>query len=387
MAVRTKDIRQWWLAVHLYLGLSLGLLVAMVGITGSLLVFYVELDELLNPDLVIADSSGPRLSYQQLFNAIRQAEPQRQRGWRLEIPQNPQRMLTARYYKPQETEHMGFAPLLMSVDPYTGEVVKKRFWGDFVMTWIYDLHYTLLFGATGKIIMSIVGGLLLLSLLSGVYLWWPCSGKWQGAFTLKPRASRQRFIYDLHKLAGVYGLVVMLVLTFTGICLEIPEYANPIIGFFSVLEEPPKPQSLPPPATRSIITIDKAVSIAQTVFPEAELSWIETPHDPQGSFRINLHQAGEPSRRFPKTNVWIDQYSGNILKVHYPIEFTAGDTFIHWLHPLHSGEAFDMPGRLLVLLTGLSCPILFVTGVMRWQQKRRAEHLRVLGHERHRSAG
>lgn len=157
----------------------------MLGITGSLLVFYVELDELLNPELVIENSSSIRLSYQQLFDAIRQAEPQRLRGWRLEIPQNPERMLTARYYKPEETEHMGFVPLLVSVNPYTGEVVKKRFWGDFVMTWIYDLHYTLLLAHTGKIIMSIVGGLLLLSLLSGVYLWWPRSGKWGGALTIK----------------------------------------------------------------------------------------------------------------------------------------------------------------------------------------------------------
>lgn len=348
----------------------------MLGITGSLLVFYVELDELLNPELVIENSSSLRLSYQQLFDATRQAEPQRLRGWRLEIPQNPERMLTARYYKPEETEHMGFAPLLVSVNPYTGEVVKKRFWGDFLMTWIYDLHYTLLLAHTGKIIMSIVGGLLLLSLLSGVYLWWPRSGKWGGALTIKSKASKQRFTYDLHKVSGVYGLVVMLVLTFTGICLEIPEYANPIIGFFSPLQEPPKPQSLPPPATQSVIGIDKAVSIAQTVFPEAELRWIETPNDAQGCFRINLLQAGEVNRRFPKTNVWVDQYSGNILHVHNPFEFTAGDTFIRWLHPLHSGEAFDMPGRLLVLLTGLTCPLLFVTGILRWLQKQRVKRQR-----------
>src|SRR5574343_557985 len=209
MTARTKNLRQWWLAVHLYLGLGLGLLVAMLGVTGSLLVFYLELDELLNPELVIEDSSATRLSYQQLFDAIRQAEPQRLRGWRLEIPQNSRRLLTARYYKPQETEQMGFAPLLVSVNPYTGAVVKKRFWGDFVMTWIYDLHYTLLLAHTGKVILSVVGGLLLLSLLSGVCLWWPRSANWRGAFTIKPKASRQRLVSDLHKGAGIYGLVVM----------------------------------------------------------------------------------------------------------------------------------------------------------------------------------
>jgi uncharacterized iron-regulated membrane protein len=31
-----------------------------------------------------------------------------------------------------------------------------------------------------------------------------------------------------------------------------------------------------------------------------------------------------------------------------------------------------MTGRLLVFATGLACPVLFVTGVIRWLQKRRA---------------
>ncbi|MDZ4151263.1 PepSY-associated TM helix domain-containing protein [Methylicorpusculum sp.] len=46
--------------------------------------------------------------------------------------------------------------------------------------------------------------------------------------------------------------------------------------------------------------------------------------------------------------------------------------FTHWQWPLHSGQAFGMTGRLLVFSTGLACPVLFVTGVIRWLQKRRA---------------
>jgi len=45
---------------------------------------------------------------------------------------------------------------------------------------------------------------------------------------------------------------------------------------------------------------------------------------------------------------------------------------------LHSGRAFGWTGRILVFLTGLACPILFVTGVIRWLQKRRAKlHRRI----------
>jgi len=374
-----RAARRRWLTVHLYLGLSLGVLLAAVGITGGLLVFYLELDEILNPELVIAEPSAPRLPYQAIFNAIRQAEPTRPNGWRLEISQDPRRMVTARYYKPRETEHMGFAPLMLSIHPQTGEVLKQRFWGQFAMTWIYDLHYTLLLGAPGKIVMAIVGGLSLASLCSGLYLWWPSPGKWRSALSFKPKAGKERLTYDLHKVAGAYGFIAMLVLALTGVALEIPEYVNPLIGFFSPLQTPPKPKSLLPAAMRPVIALDKAVAIAQTQFPGAELRWIETPEDAAGSYRINLRQAGEPGRRFPKTNVWIDQYSGKVLRVNDPMAFSAGDTLIQWLHPLHSGEAFDMPGRLLVLATGLSCPLLFVTGVMRWRQKRGVYRRRAAG--------
>lgn len=370
MTGKGKNCRQWWLAVHLYLGLSLGLLLSVIGITGSILVFYLELDEMLNPELVIADPDLPRMTYQDIFDVINQAEPNRSRGWRLEIPENPRRMLTARYYKPSETEHMGFAPLMLSINPQTGEVLKTRFWGQFAMTWIYDLHYTLLLDSTGKIIMSVIGGFLLISLLSGLYLWWPPLKKILSALTIKAQASKERFTYDLHKVAGVYSFVVLLVIFLSGIALEIPDYANPVIGYFSPLQNVAKAESEVILPSRPRISLDQAVMVAQTHFPEAKLAWIEMPADAQGSIRINLYQAGEPSRRFPKTNVWVDQYSGKVLGISDPFKASAGDTLIRWLHPLHSGEAFDLAGRLFVLAAGLSCPLLFVTGVMRWLQKR-----------------
>ena len=44
-----------------------------------------------------------------------------------------------------------------------------------------------------------------------------------------------------------------------------------------------------------------------------------------------------------------------------------------WLSKLHSGQAFGWTGRILVFITGLICPLLFVTGLIRWLQKRRAK--------------
>ena len=47
-----KARRRIWLDIHLWLGLSLGFFLSIFGITGSLLVFQAEIDELLTPDLL-----------------------------------------------------------------------------------------------------------------------------------------------------------------------------------------------------------------------------------------------------------------------------------------------------------------------------------------------
>jgi uncharacterized iron-regulated membrane protein len=55
----------------------------------------------------------------------------------------------------------------------------------------------------------------------------------------------------------------------------------------------------------------------------------------------------------------------------------VADVFMQWQWPLHSGQAFGWTGRILVFITGLICPVLLVTGVIRWLQKRKATRHRL----------
>lgn len=374
MPARSK-LRKRWLTIHLYLGLILGLILATAGITGSLLVFYIELDELLNPELsFVADDQGA-INYQAIYQQLLDSEPQRQGAWRLEIPEQTHRLIAARFYKPAETHDHGFAPLIVNINPYTCEIVSKRFWGQYLMTWLYDLHYTLLIDIQGKWIMAITGIMMLVSLLTGLYLWWPSKAKWLNALSFKRRSSPQRLNYDIHKIAGIYNYLVLVIIALTGIALEIPDYVNPLINQLSPITSMPKPLSAYGDDKRSI-SLDEAINHAQPLFPDSKLAWIETPVDKYGSIRINFRQSGEPSSRFPKTNVWIDQYSGDILAIYNPFSQTIGTQTIHWLHPLHSGEAFGLIGRILVCLSGFALLTLIVTGVVRWLDKRRARKLK-----------
>ncbi|MCK9397426.1 MAG: PepSY domain-containing protein [Methylobacter sp.] len=371
--------RKLWLGAHLYLGLSLGLLFVLAGLTGSLLVFYVELDEILNPTLHISVTQAQQTpqSYEAVFQAIGQAHPERKAAWRLEMPRHNQAMVMARYYKPVEKTGLSFAPLIVWVNPYNAEVAGSRFWGEFAMTWLFDLHYALLLDGTGKTLMGIAGFLLLIALLSGIYLWWPASGKWRQALSIKRGASRPRFIFDLHKTHGVYSFAMLLLILVSGVILELPTVFKPAINYLSPLYQATANQSPYQPGY-SRISLDQAAAIATARYPEAILRWIETPDGQDGCYRIMLYQQGEPSFRFPKTTVWIDQYSGAVLSTRNPRQEQSGDTFINWLHPLHNGEIAGMAGRLLVFVSGFIPAILYVTGIIRWLQKRRARQLQMI---------
>jgi uncharacterized iron-regulated membrane protein len=344
----------------------------MAGITGSILAFYIEIDEWLHPELVLTEQDlqlQPQ-SYQRIFSALMSAHPQRTLSWRLELPDNPKRMITARYYQPKEKAGLAFAPLQVWVNPYTAEVINSRFWGDYAMTWIYDLHFTLLMDKTGRNIVAFIGLCVFVSLLTGLYLWWPTKKAVKTAFSFKLQASIQRNIYDVHKLTGVYGAIILLLIVITGTLLDFSE-TKKVIEEFSPLYQAQNTQStIVDSATR--IHVDEAVVIAQALFPTAKVKWIVTPNDEWDSYRINLRQVGEPSLRFPKTNVWIDQYSGEVLSIRDVRDDSAGDTLLRWLHPLHSGEAFGLAGRVVVFLVGLLPLVLFITGVIRWRQKKQA---------------
>jgi uncharacterized iron-regulated membrane protein len=373
-----RALRKLFHGMHKWLGLSIGLLFALLGMTGSLLTFYPELQLALHPEIA-ASSPGTALNLGSIVDALRQAEPARHGAWRIELPRQDNAPVTARYYKPAETAHRGFAPLIVTIDPANLSISSRHFWGDDFFTWIYDLHYSLLLGDNGKTLLGAGSIFIAALLLIGLYLWWPHPGHWLGALAIKPGAVWKRRVYDLHVKPGVYGLLLTLTLTLSGLLLVVPGWFTPAIDSLSPLT-PYFRASPAPTQDRPQISADEAANIALGRFPAADIRWIETPSDDIAVWRIQLRQDGEPSRRFPRTNVWIDAHSGQILAIRNPRQNSAGDTLMDWLHPLHNGEAFGLTGRIIVFLCGFLPLLALVTGILRWRHKtgRRAK-----GHDQH----
>lgn len=128
-SVARARVRKVWLNVHFSLGLVVGLVLAVAGFTGSLLVFYLEIDATLNPAAQRPYRANASPRYEAVFQALRASQPQRDGAWRLELPSEGRGVVTARYYKPIETQPHAFAPLIVWVDPETGDILRSAFWG------------------------------------------------------------------------------------------------------------------------------------------------------------------------------------------------------------------------------------------------------------------
>jgi uncharacterized iron-regulated membrane protein len=185
-------------------------------------------------------------------------------------------------------------------------------------------------------------------------------------------ASRERVAYDLHRSIGAWCGAILLAMLVTGVAMIFKPTTRTAVALFSTLRADPDFGTSTPLPDGAAIGLDKAVAIASTVFPEGRLHWILLPSGPDGVYVVGKQSNDEPNRTKTLRNVSVDRYGGQILHVQDREDFTAGERFLEWLYPLHSGEAFGGLGRTLAVLIGLAPLALYVTGFLRWRHKRRA---------------
>ncbi|WGS83842.1 PepSY-associated TM helix domain-containing protein [Methylomonas sp. UP202] len=388
-----KARRKRWLAFHLYLGLSAGLLLAVVGLTGGILVFYQELQEILNPELsVVSLPAEGRRNLRPLDDIVAAAENAKPAGshfFKVYYPRKADIAYKFLYFVREQTPSGKGDGYYIFVDPYTARVQglqlwhpKDRYWGRPLVSFIMQLHWCLLMGKSGGTIVAILGAFSIISVLTGLIVWWPLTGKFRQALTFKANAGSVRFNFDLHKTAGFYSGIALLPVLFSGIYMTLPERVDVVVKPFSTMTRPNAYSGIPetidsatPAEGQATISLSRVEAIVQKNYPGGRLWMLNAPKDRTDVFRVMKRDIEELSRFVGYREIAVDQYSGEILKVYDAGTGSNADVFYDWQWPLHSGHAFGWPGRILVLLSGLACPVLFVTGVIRWLQKRRAKRL------------
>ena len=236
--------------IHLWLGLTLGVIGVFIGLSGSVLVFDRALDARLNPQRYAISGAQIALPLSAYAERAAQALEGRARPTAIRLPDGEDGPVVV-------FARAGAGPFQrVYLDPPTGRVLDIASVRD-PLLWIRSFHDSLtLREYNGREIVGVVGIAMLISSLSGIYLWWPARGIGREAFGFRRGFTLLR---NLHYTVGFWGALVLATLSFTGIFIAFPDAGRAVVAAFGTLS--PSPRGIQAPeGTGRPITPDEAAA-------------------------------------------------------------------------------------------------------------------------------
>ena len=353
--------RALWRNIHLWVGLSLFLVLAPLGVSGSLLIWDDAIDQAQHPHRYeVSPGSLPPGDY---LAAAAKAFAGRATPAQIRLPQEPGQPVTVTGYQPVQPKPGQRPPQLTAwIDTGAGRVLDVADPRQDLRGIIHRLHGNLMLPQNGRPVVGWLGVAMLISSITGLIIWWPRSGFLKG---LRWRRSPSVFS-NLHHLTGFIVCIPLAVLSFSGAYIAFPNLfssARPAGAARAGQFAPP----LPAPHT----DIAAALATAQAAAPPgARLASITLPTaGPKPAWRFQFG-AGEQARI-----VRVDDAKGAVRPQHGkdgggPGQGESRDPFARFMRGLHDGSALGMVWKVIIALAGLAPAILGVTGAVIWSSRR-----------------
>ena len=227
---QTLWLRQVVFQIHLWSGLTVGVYIVAISVSGSVLVYRSELRQTFEPEPRYVTVSGTRMTEETLTEVAQQTYPDH-RVARVILREDPARAATV-------TLNREGAPTQILFDPYTGADLGHRLPVAYrLTTWLLDLHDNLLYGETGRRVNGFGAIALTLLGITGGVIWWPGYQTWQRSLLVDWRANWRRLIWSLHSALGVWFFLFVILWGVTGIYLTIPEPFNMLADIIEPVDE------------------------------------------------------------------------------------------------------------------------------------------------------
>lgn len=397
--MRLAPRRAFWVWLHRWVGLAMAGFLLIIGLTGSLLAFYPELQRLANPHWYPDRAPAQWLSPGELAARVEAAEP-RVRVTMLQRPgfEGATRAWFVPRTDPASGKPFDVADEFVILDPASGQVLDRGRWGGigsglrFIVDFVYELHYSLALGMTGVWILGILALLWTIDCFVGAYLTLPPRpnarrgfwARWAPAWKVKAGAGAWRLNFDLHRAGGLWPWAMLLVFAWSSVYMNLWDtvytWSMRAVSDFRppwVLQVPlPQPLEQPPLDWREAQA--RAEQLLQAQAREHGFRagrGVSIQYDGEsGSYTYqadsSLEIADRPRRYMAQ--VIFDARSGELQHLLLPRGQYAGNTVSNWLYALHMGNVFGLPYRVFVCVLGLVIAMLSVTGVVVWWHKRRA---------------
>ncbi|MFG0590041.1 PepSY-associated TM helix domain-containing protein [Myroides odoratimimus] len=359
--------------LHLWLGIASSLILFVVCLTGTIYTFKSEIQQMLAPDMykltVVKSEVIPIDAMKAFVESTYQGKVQRVSiNYKKDAP-----YVFSVGFKDKDKKNE-----TVYLNPYTNEIVGagRGPADEFFMT-VFKLHRWLLLDMKiGRPIVGIATIIFVFLSISGLILWFPKKIKgWKSikpGFKIKFNANWKRINHDLHNTLGFYTLIIVLIMSLTGLCWSFEWYKD---GLSSVLgakvfggRNEAKPESTLIEGAKTLDLSDVIQRANQTISYEYRTMTVSFPKGDTGSFEVSKNEAA----RFNETvtdRVFIDQYSGDIIRQDMFSDKSVGEKVASSIRALHFGDIYGMFSKVIYFIVCLIATSLPITGIFIWINK------------------
>ena len=354
-----KQLRMLWLQVHKWIGLLLAVLIIPISVTGAALVWHDGLEALLDPQRheVIAPAALAPSAYAEAAEAAL-APGETLTSLRFSPEGEPVVAVASKPAvgggRPERTNYW--------LDPRDASLIDQASANAGLVRVMHVIHGSMMIpGGWGRPIVGWVGVFMLVSCLTGIWLWWPLSGGFASGFKWKRRNTTNA---NLHYMAGFWILIPLAMLSFTGAWISFP-------SVFSAFESGP-PRGGPggpgggrggpaQPLAETQSSVDTAVAAA-TPYARGKLLSVGWPTEREATWTIQFETGGAPA----------EVKVADAGAVASPPEAARPETLARTMRRWHDGTDMGIVWQVVIFLGGIIPALLSVTGLIIWWRARQA---------------
>lgn len=342
-------IRKWLRLLHRYIGALAAAILLVLAVTGGALIFKDELLRLQYPSLSIP---LPKLSVEDHANALRSIHVHY--GAQLLMVRMPVEGV------PAYRVFLDGREAIVSLGTF--EIIDEWRWNESLTGILFEVHYRLLAGQPGKIVVGVLGILLSLMALSGMYLWWGVRRQFRGS-SLKLKTMSRPGLIRFHRDSGAITAVLLVLFGLTGAGVVFGDSTRAVLNYLLS----PGAESSTRPVVRANADVPTPshtiLRLVQDELAEGDLMSWSPPKASSAVHHFRFRMPGEP-HPYGRSSVLVDGLSGTILATEDATQVSRGDRVANWMFPLHSARIGGPLYRIISFLAAIALAAISLTGLI-----------------------
>ncbi len=382
--------KKWSAKLHLWFGLSIGVLIFIISITGALYVFKDDIENITRKEYIYHGEQNIQhkqpLPISALEAEVNRQTPEKYPVHWVNIPIDKKMSYQFFWYEhnPEGWNYFEEFPIfkVAYVNPYSGKVLKTYDEKNGFFQIVKMIHWSFLLKQDwGKYVVGIPVIIFLVMLITGIVLWWPrnrAARKQRFWFRWKNVKNWKRKNYDFHNILGFYTSVLALIFTITGLFYAFFIVQAMIYVFFSggntVYPDFSHITTKAPAEMRTPQTLDKISDQVKAMYPDAYGFSLDLGHphlDDHEHPNYEVYVKHLPYSYHKSSSLIFDENSGKLLHTHDPKDKNFGEKVVAANYDIHVGDILGLPTKILAFVVSLAIASMPVTGFMIWWGRRK----------------